>query len=127
MFCRPPRCPSRHSVRSNTKDGDSPNYFTELHTIDALVSSRRIEWQGLRPRLGECFYISTNSQNRKRKVARLGHKMSDFCDLRTFGSLAPKKRMENLQMPNSQIAIAEIWDTPNSTIDTLYGRYGRRW
>jgi hypothetical protein len=23
-----------HSVRSNTKDGDSPNYSTELHTID---------------------------------------------------------------------------------------------
>jgi hypothetical protein len=31
--------------------------------------------------------------------------------LRTCGSLAPKKRMENLQMRNSQIAIAEIWDT----------------
>ncbi len=34
-----------------------------------------------------------------------------FCDLQTCGSLAPKKRMENLQMRNSQIAIAEIWDT----------------
>jgi hypothetical protein len=34
-----------------------------------------------------------------------------FCNLRICGSLAQKKRMENLQMRNSQIATAEIWDT----------------
>jgi hypothetical protein len=39
-----------------------------------------------------------------------------FCDLRTCGLLAPKKRMENLQMRNSQIAIAEIWDTLINTL-----------
>jgi hypothetical protein len=43
-----------------------------------LVSRGRFGWQGLCLRRGECFYISTNLQNRKRKVARLGHKMSDF-------------------------------------------------
>ncbi len=38
MFCRPPRRRGRHSVRSNTKDGDLPNYSTELCTIDAASS-----------------------------------------------------------------------------------------
>jgi hypothetical protein len=42
-----------------------------------------------------------------------------FCDLQTCGLLAPKKKMENLQMRNSQITIAEIWDTLLDTMKTL--------
>ncbi len=76
-----------------------------------LVSSRRIGRQELRPRRAECFYISTNSINRKRKVARLGHKMSDFAICELVDRWHQKKRMENSQMRNPQIAIAEIWDT----------------
>ncbi len=60
---------------------------------------------------GGSVYISTNLQNRKRKVARLGHKMSDFAICKLVDRWRQKKRMENSQMRNSQIAIAEIWDT----------------
>ncbi len=42
----------------------------------------------------------------------LGHKMSDFAICELVDRWHQKKRMENLQMRNSQIAIAEIWDTP---------------
>jgi hypothetical protein len=37
--------------------------------------------------------------------------MSDFAICELVDRWRQKKRMENLQMRNSQIAIAEIWDT----------------
>ncbi len=81
---------------------------------DVYNMAHEIEWQRGSPQRGGVLSIlisTNNSQNRKCKVGTSGTENVRLCHLRICGSLTPKKRMENSQIRNSQIAIAEIWDS----------------
>ncbi len=79
MFCRPPH-----------RDGGVLSWARSGATF--LVSSRRIGWQGLRPRRGGVFLHIHKFAKPQKEGGTSGTQNVGFCDLRTCGSLAPKKK-----------------------------------
>jgi hypothetical protein len=109
--------------------GIYPPVFTGDNCTGHCSSSRRIGWQGLCLRRGECFYISTNSQNRKRKVARLGHKMSDFAICELVDCWRQKKgwKIRKCAIHKSQLRKSgtPYWINPNPIICIFVTQNGK--
>jgi hypothetical protein len=86
--------------------------YNILGEVGCNVSSQQPQnWMAGTPSAGGVFLHIHKFAKMQKEGGTSGTQNVRFCNLRICGSLAPKKRMENSQMRNSQIAIAEIWDT----------------